>query len=160
MVRALFILHTELYAFMKGADSHVLPLVTDGENNSFCIEQLAAMSKEGLRTLAIASKRISLADYEKWKVTYEAAALSLNDRFVFISWDMHGPAQDILNKKAVRQNPLRSRDVQEFEPVPLQFISPSGNGGQGYLAHSLPFLRCQGPCTIPPRLVWSPPCRT
>lgn len=53
--------------FCKGADSIILPLlINTAENVKETTDFLEEYSREGLRTLLVAEKEITLNEYEKW----------------------------------------------------------------------------------------------
>jgi magnesium-transporting ATPase (P-type) len=66
----------------KGADSIVIPLLKKGQEAKIKKTQefLDDFSKEGLRTLVIAEKIISEADYTIWNRDYQKALVETQNR--------------------------------------------------------------------------------
>lgn len=68
---------SELYFYIKGADVVMIPMV---QRNDWLEEECDNLAREGLRTLVIGRKRISLEQFEEFKSAYTAAKLSMVDR--------------------------------------------------------------------------------
>lgn len=67
----------KIVVMCKGADSIILPLLReDAENVDSTIKLLEMYSREGLRTLLIAQKEISEAEYAKWSYKYSQALIA------------------------------------------------------------------------------------
>ena len=65
--------------FTKGADSAVLAMCTGGDMDG-TKAQLSEYARSGLRTLAVAARTLSVAEYEAFRISFEAAALALEGR--------------------------------------------------------------------------------
>lgn len=61
----------------KGADVIMTRIV---QRNDWLDEETGNMAREGLRTLVMARKKLSLSHYEKYKHAYTAASVSLDNR--------------------------------------------------------------------------------
>lgn len=69
--------------FCKGADSIIYSRLKRGEQQQLrkeTAEHLELFAREGLRTLCIAQKEVSEADYKVWKKEHDAAASALDNR--------------------------------------------------------------------------------
>jgi phospholipid-translocating ATPase len=67
----------EIVLYMKGADSVMSKIV---QFNDWLDEECGNMAREGLRTLVIARKRLSVDEYQEFDSRYRAAKLSLSAR--------------------------------------------------------------------------------
>ena len=70
----------EIILYMKGADSHVMPLMNGIEDPDKCLADLDSMSREGLRTLVIGYKKIPPHDFERYRSLHEKASLMLEGK--------------------------------------------------------------------------------
>ncbi|THZ67152.1 phospholipid-translocating P-type ATPase-like protein [Aureobasidium pullulans] len=68
---------SELYFFQKGADTVMTSIVAA---NDWLDEETANMAREGLRTLVIGRKALSLQQYAAFSSAHAEASLSLHDR--------------------------------------------------------------------------------
>ncbi|KAG0437024.1 putative phospholipid-transporting ATPase IIB [Dictyocoela muelleri] len=67
----------DIFFFLKGADSVMMPLV---KQNDWLEEEIDNMAREGLRTLVIGRKKISENEFRLFSERYMAAQLSVEDR--------------------------------------------------------------------------------
>ncbi len=67
----------EIFFFQKGADVVMAKLV---QKNDWLDEECGNMAREGLRTLVLGRKRLSLEAYQAFEQEYHAAQISLTDR--------------------------------------------------------------------------------
>lgn len=67
----------ELWFFQKGADTVMTSIVAA---NDWLDEETANMAREGLRTLVVGRKRLSLAQYNDFSSAYTDASLALHER--------------------------------------------------------------------------------
>ncbi|KAJ5768965.1 hypothetical protein N7520_003524 [Penicillium odoratum] len=67
----------EIWFYQKGADTVMSSIVA---TNDWLDEETANMAREGLRTLVIGRKRLSLQQYQEFSSKYKQASLSLHDR--------------------------------------------------------------------------------
>ncbi|ETV68417.1 hypothetical protein, variant 2 [Aphanomyces astaci] len=69
-----------IVVYCKGADNVIIPRCKLDSSSAQLDEHLKAFASEGLRTLVLAKRELSEADYEAWNKVYQAAATSLTDR--------------------------------------------------------------------------------
>lgn len=69
----------EIWFYQKGADTVMSSIVAA---NDWLDEETANMAREGLRTLVIGRKRLSLQQYQDFSTSYKQASLSLHGRDV------------------------------------------------------------------------------
>ncbi|KAI9669850.1 MAG: putative aminophospholipid-translocase [Caeruleum heppii] len=69
----------EIWVFQKGADTVMSSIVAA---NDWLDEETANMAREGLRTLVVGRKKLSLQQYKDFSSRYKHASLSLQDRDV------------------------------------------------------------------------------
>lgn len=72
----------DLYVLTKGADSIILPRLNE-EASTYTKETMELVedyAKEGLRTLLLAQKKITLNEYIQWNQLFENAMQSVNNR--------------------------------------------------------------------------------
>lgn len=67
----------EITFYLKGADIVMTSIV---ESNDWCQRECTNMAKEGLRTLVVAKKILSLEEYQTFETDYTAARLCVTDR--------------------------------------------------------------------------------
>lgn len=67
----------ELWFYQKGADTVMGAIVA---SNDWLDEETANMAREGLRTLVVGRKRMSLAEYQEFKSKHSEAALAISGR--------------------------------------------------------------------------------
>ena len=67
----------DIWFFQKGADTVMTSIVAA---NDWLDEETANMAREGLRTLVVGRKRLSIQQYQEFSAQYKAASLSLHDR--------------------------------------------------------------------------------
>ncbi|KAJ5936123.1 hypothetical protein N7454_005421 [Penicillium verhagenii] len=67
----------EIWFYQKGADTVMSSIVA---TNDWLDEETANMAREGLRTLVIGRKRLSLQQYQEFSAQYKQASLSLQNR--------------------------------------------------------------------------------
>lgn len=67
----------EIWFYQKGADTVMSSIVAA---NDWLDEETANMAREGLRTLVVGRKRLSLQQYQEFSSKYKQAALSLQSR--------------------------------------------------------------------------------
>jgi phospholipid-translocating ATPase len=67
----------EIWFFQKGADTVMTSIVV---SNDWLDEETANMAREGLRTLVVGRKKISVAQYKEFASQYREASVSLNNR--------------------------------------------------------------------------------
>ncbi|KAJ5887675.1 hypothetical protein N7495_007716 [Penicillium taxi] len=67
----------ELWFYQKGADSVMSSIVVA---NDWLDEETANMAREGLRTLVVGRKHLSLPQYQEFSVKFKQASLSLQER--------------------------------------------------------------------------------
>ena len=67
----------EIRLYMKGADTVMASIVL---YNDWLEEECDNLAREGLRTLVVASKRLSPEQYAEFEQRYNAAKLSVTDR--------------------------------------------------------------------------------
>ncbi|KAK2747114.1 putative aminophospholipid-translocase [Myotisia sp. PD_48] len=67
----------EIWFFQKGADTVMSSIVAA---NDWLDEETANMAREGLRTLVVGRRKLSLEEYQEFSNSYKEASLSLNDR--------------------------------------------------------------------------------
>lgn len=71
----------DIYLFCKGADSTIIPLLSQNTEHIQRTEQsLIKYASEGLRTLVIANRKISQSEYDQWKTSYDSAMENIQDR--------------------------------------------------------------------------------
>ncbi|KAJ6150965.1 hypothetical protein N7470_007559 [Penicillium chermesinum] len=68
---------SEIWFYQKGADTVMSSIVAA---NDWLDEETANMAREGLRTLVVGRKRLSLGQYQEFSSKYKQAALSLQGR--------------------------------------------------------------------------------
>ncbi|KDO21211.1 hypothetical protein SPRG_13712 [Saprolegnia parasitica CBS 223.65] len=69
-----------LVLLCKGADNVILPRCKKDEFSTNLDEQLRNFATEGLRTLVLAQRELSIAEYDAWNAKYQEAATSLVNR--------------------------------------------------------------------------------
>lgn len=72
----------DLYVLTKGADSIILPRLNE-ETSPFIKQTFDLVEKyaqEGLRTLLLAQKKITMNEYLQWNLLFESAMQSVNNR--------------------------------------------------------------------------------
>ncbi|KAJ5109891.1 hypothetical protein N7532_002536 [Penicillium argentinense] len=69
----------EIWFYQKGADTVMTSIVAA---NDWLDEETANMAREGLRTLVVGRKRLSLSQYQEFSAKYKQASLSLQSRDV------------------------------------------------------------------------------
>ncbi|KAI9880182.1 MAG: putative aminophospholipid-translocase [Pleopsidium flavum] len=67
----------EIWFYQKGADTVMTSIVAA---NDWLDEETANMAREGLRTLVVGRKRLSISHYREFSATYKQASLALQDR--------------------------------------------------------------------------------
>lgn len=67
----------ELWFYQKGADTVMGSIVA---SNDWLDEETANMAREGLRTLVVGRKRMSVGKYQEFKAKYSEAALAISGR--------------------------------------------------------------------------------
>jgi len=67
----------EIWFYQKGADTVMTSIVAA---NDWLDEETANMAREGLRTLVVGRKRLSVQQYQEFKATYQSASASLINR--------------------------------------------------------------------------------
>ena len=67
----------EIWFYQKGADTVMTSIVAA---NDWLDEETANMAREGLRTLVIGRKRLSIQQYSEFSARYQQASMSLQDR--------------------------------------------------------------------------------
>lgn len=65
----------DIFLLTKGADSVMMPLIKTTEKSEINI-QLQAFASEGLRTLVMAGKKLSVHEFNNWLSTWKAALLT------------------------------------------------------------------------------------
>eukprot|EP01119_Soliformovum_irregulare_P019079 TRINITY_DN5979_c0_g1_i1.p1 TRINITY_DN5979_c0_g1~~TRINITY_DN5979_c0_g1_i1.p1 ORF type:complete len:1154 (-),score=316.94 TRINITY_DN5979_c0_g1_i1:278-3739(-) len=72
----------QIRVYAKGADAVMLERLKPGQDNLVkpTVEHMQQFSESGLRTLVMAYKDLSEADYHRWHEKFKAASLSLDDR--------------------------------------------------------------------------------
>eukprot|EP00817_Percolomonadidae_sp_ATCC50343_P003593 CAMPEP_0117422450 /NCGR_PEP_ID=MMETSP0758-20121206/3284_1 /TAXON_ID=63605 /ORGANISM="Percolomonas cosmopolitus, Strain AE-1 (ATCC 50343)" /LENGTH=713 /DNA_ID=CAMNT_0005205071 /DNA_START=68 /DNA_END=2206 /DNA_ORIENTATION=- len=70
----------KIYLFMKGADDKVLERLRPSVSTTIVRTHIDDFAKDGLRTLLVAYKEISTADYKRWNQKYHAASIAADDR--------------------------------------------------------------------------------
>mmetsp|Transcript_109209 Transcript_109209/g.189252 ORF Transcript_109209/g.189252 Transcript_109209/m.189252 type:complete len:1098 (-) Transcript_109209:789-4082(-) len=70
----------QIILYMKGADSHIMPLMNGIEDPNKCIADLDSMSREGLRTLVFGYKKIPPQDFERYRSLYDKASIMLEGK--------------------------------------------------------------------------------
>lgn len=71
----------EIFLYTKGADSVVKSLLSSTMNHEmieYAVNELKAFGCEGLRTLVLAEKKLTINEYNEWLKEYEIAKKSLN----------------------------------------------------------------------------------
>lgn len=79
MLDAEGIVEPEIWFYQKGADTVMSSIVA---SNDWLDEETANMAREGLRTLVVGRKRLSLQQYQEFSSKYKQASLSLQGRDV------------------------------------------------------------------------------
>jgi len=64
----------------KGADTVIFERLAKDQDTESCLSHLEEFAAEGLRTLCIAQRKISQAEYDNWSKIHDKAAASLIDR--------------------------------------------------------------------------------
>lgn len=72
----------KMYLFTKGADDKILPQLKPEHHDQQINEHLELFARQGLRTLCIAYREVSEAEYQSWLPLYEKASTALEDREV------------------------------------------------------------------------------
>ena len=72
----------EILFYMKGADTVMMSIV---QYNDWLTEEVDNMSREGLRTLVVARKTLSMEQYQDFEQRYSAAKLSVVNRAAQVS---------------------------------------------------------------------------
>lgn len=67
----------EIWFYQKGADTVMSSIVA---TNDWLDEETANMAREGLRTLVVGRKRLSLQQYQEFSTKYKQASMSFQDR--------------------------------------------------------------------------------
>ncbi|KAJ6002931.1 hypothetical protein N7451_005478 [Penicillium sp. IBT 35674x] len=67
----------EIWFYQKGADTVMSSIVA---TNDWLDEETANMAREGLRTLVVGRKRLSLQQYQEFSAKYKQASMSFQDR--------------------------------------------------------------------------------
>ena len=67
----------EIWFYQKGADTVMGPIVAA---NDWLDEETANMAREGLRTLVVGRKRLSVAEYHEFSARYREASLAIGGR--------------------------------------------------------------------------------
>ena len=72
----------DLYVLTKGADSIILPRLNEelSPNTKDTMDLVENYAREGLRTLLLAQKKITLNEYIQWNQLFETAMQSVNNR--------------------------------------------------------------------------------
>lgn len=70
----------EIQLFCKGADSILIGLLEKDQDESDLKQNLDHFAKEGLRTLAVAFRRIEESEYQEFLKIYQEAERSLENR--------------------------------------------------------------------------------
>lgn len=72
----------DLYVMTKGADSIILPRLNEelSPNTKDTMDLVENYAREGLRTLLLAQKKITLNEYIQWNQLFETAMQSVNNR--------------------------------------------------------------------------------
>ncbi|TMW63492.1 hypothetical protein Poli38472_002433 [Pythium oligandrum] len=66
--------------YCKGADNVILPRSREDGHTEILNDELKRFASEGLRTLVLAKKELSEAEYNEWNASYQAAVTSLTNR--------------------------------------------------------------------------------
>ena len=66
--------------YIKGADSVILPLITSETYKFETIENLESYANQGLRTLVLASKDLSVTEYGAWNEKYQQAVQDIQHK--------------------------------------------------------------------------------
>ncbi|KAH9883384.1 phospholipid-translocating P-type ATPase [Xylariomycetidae sp. FL2044] len=69
--------HGEIWFYQKGADTVMAPIVAA---NDWLDEETANMAREGLRTLVVGRKKLSIEQYREFSTNYQEASLAINGR--------------------------------------------------------------------------------
>ncbi|PQE03453.1 phospholipid-translocating P-type ATPase protein [Rutstroemia sp. NJR-2017a BVV2] len=67
----------EIWFYQKGADTVMTSIVA---SNDWLDEETANMAREGLRTLVVGRKRLSVQNYQDFTSSYKEASVSINNR--------------------------------------------------------------------------------
>jgi len=67
----------EIWFYQKGADTVMTSIVAA---NDWLDEETANMAREGLRTLVVGRKRLSVQQYQEFSVSYKEASVAINGR--------------------------------------------------------------------------------
>ncbi|KAL2025112.1 hypothetical protein VTK56DRAFT_114 [Thermocarpiscus australiensis] len=67
----------EIWFYLKGADTVMSSIVAA---NDWLDEETANMAREGLRTLVVGRKRLSVAEYQEFSAKYQEASLAISGR--------------------------------------------------------------------------------
>jgi phospholipid-translocating ATPase len=67
----------EIWFYQKGADTVMTSIVA---SNDWLDEETANMAREGLRTLVVGRKRLSVQNYQEFTSSYKEASVSINNR--------------------------------------------------------------------------------
>ncbi|PQE23125.1 phospholipid-translocating P-type ATPase protein [Rutstroemia sp. NJR-2017a WRK4] len=67
----------EIWFYQKGADTVMTSIVA---SNDWLDEETANMAREGLRTLVVGRKRLSVQNYQDFTYSYKEASVSINNR--------------------------------------------------------------------------------
>ncbi|KAG9232101.1 P-type ATPase-like protein [Amylocarpus encephaloides] len=67
----------EIWFFQKGADTVMTSIVA---SNDWLDEETANMAREGLRTLVVGRKKMSVQQYKEFSSQYKEASVAINDR--------------------------------------------------------------------------------
>src|SRR5690606_5265000 len=73
----------KIILFCKGADSIIYSRLAPGQQQALrrtTAEHLEMFAREGLRTLCVAERVLSEAEYQTWNQKHELAAAALSDR--------------------------------------------------------------------------------
>ena len=73
----------DIYFYIKGADTVMAPLV---QRNDWLEEETGNMAREGLRTLVLGRKKLTLSEYEHFDKKYQEAKVRVMDRAESLQW--------------------------------------------------------------------------
>lgn len=77
-------LTNEVVLYSKGADSTILSSLSSQEDGSVTTskirQHLQSYARQGLRTLVMAKKSLTVAEYEAWRQTHTEAELAMENR--------------------------------------------------------------------------------
>eukprot|EP00116_Pleurobrachia_bachei_P002243 sb/3462505/ len=94
-----------LQLFCKGADTTVIPLINKKRPDllEVTLDHMNVFARTGLRTLIIAMKDISDADFQEWYKIYEAASIAMTNRDekVAAAYDLIESDLDLVGSTAI-----------------------------------------------------------